>query len=95
MHSAYTGSMVVSERGNGLAVAGLVLGIVSLVAEVIIVLWPVGLPVAVVGVVLSALGRRSLSRRKMATWGLVLSIIALVLSVFFIGITIYSLSAPK
>ena len=66
------------EPGRGQAVAGLVLGIIGLLAWLIPLL---GLPVSIVGIVLSALGRRSVSRRTMATIGLVLSIISLVLTI--------------
>jgi hypothetical protein len=66
------------EIGRGFALAGLILGIFALLTS------PVpffGLPITIVGIVLSSVGRRSWSRRKMATWGLVLCIIALVMTV--------------
>lgn len=66
------------EPGRGQAVAGLVLGIIGLLAWLVPLL---GVPVSIVGIVLSALGRRSVSRRTMATVGLVLSIISLVLTI--------------
>jgi hypothetical protein len=78
----YNGAMMVppmAETGKGLAIAGFVLGIVSLVADLTFVLWFIGIVAAIVGIVLSALGRRSFSYKHMATWGLVLSIIALAL----------------
>ncbi len=65
-----------AEPGSGMAVASLVLGIISVIT---FFLWPVGLPVSIIGIVLGALGRRSVSRRTMATTGLVLSIVGLVL----------------
>jgi hypothetical protein len=70
-----------SEPGSGLAIAGLILGIISIPSFFI---FYVSIPVAIIGIVLSALGRRSVSRRKMATWGLALSIIGLFLAVAFI-----------
>ncbi len=69
-----------AERGRGQAVAGLVLGIISLVAWLIPL---IGAPVSIVGIILAALGRRSLSRRTMAGWGLALSILGLLLTIIF------------
>jgi len=76
------------QRADGLAIAGLVLGIISMFTWL---LWFFGLPVSIVGIILSVMGRRSATRRTMATVGLVLSIISLVLVLivtvlFIIGI---------
>ena len=71
------GVMYPPEQGRGKAVAGLVLGIISMIAWLLPI---VGLPISIVGIVLAAQGRRSVSRRTLATVGLVLSIIALVLT---------------
>lgn len=87
------------ERGRRLALAGLVLGIASLLAFVsmffvtsVIALfaffWFGGLASSITGVILSALGRRSTSRKTMAIVGLVLSIIALVLGLIFTVVVI-------
>ena len=72
---------VASEPGSALAIAGFVLGIIAIFTS-----WfPFfGLLVPIVGIILSALGRRSVSRRVLATIGLVLSIIALVISLIII-----------
>src|SRR5262249_34675406 len=59
------------------AVAGLVLGIIGLIAWYLPLF---GTPIGIIGVVMSVMGRRSASRRTMATVGLVLCIISLVLS---------------
>lgn len=66
----------------GLVIAGLVLGIISMFAWLIPVL---GLVVALLGIVFSALGRRFIVRRGMATAGLVLSIIGLALALGLFG----------
>lgn len=66
------------DQNRGLALAGLILGIISLIAWIIPIF---GFPFAIVGIILSALGRRSFTRRRMATWGLVLSIIGLALTI--------------
>jgi hypothetical protein len=65
-------------QGAGFAIAGLILGIVSIISAI----FPIcGLPFALVGIIVSVLGRRSIARRTLATIGLVLSIIGIVLSV--------------
>ena len=60
-----------SEPGRGLALAGLILGIISILTPFC------GVPIAFAGIITSVMGRRSVSRRTMATVGLVLSIIAI------------------
>ncbi len=71
-----------SEPGSGLAIAGFILGIIGIVSS-----WfPFfGIVIPIVGIILSALGRRSVSRRLFATIGLVLSIIAAVISLCVIA----------
>jgi hypothetical protein len=88
-YPGYGAPMAPPEKGSGLAIAGLVLGIVSLVLSFF---WFCSPPISIVGIVLSALGRRSISRRTMATVGLVLSIIALGLSLLFAILAIASYS---
>ena len=63
---------------NPLAIAGLVLGIVSVVFAFLYV-W-IGLITGIVGIVLSAKGRKTPAKKGMATAGLVLSIIGTALS---------------
>ncbi len=77
-----------AEPGSGLAIAGLVVGIGSLVFCWIPFL---GFLAAIIGIILSAMGRRAVSRRTIAIVGFVLSIIALVIgliwsALFFAGI---------
>ncbi|GAC1434366.1 MAG: hypothetical protein PVS3B3_05720 [Ktedonobacteraceae bacterium] len=73
---------VASEPGSALAIAGFILGIISIFTS-----WfPFfGLIMPIVGIVLSALGRRSVSKRLLATIGLVLSIVAIVISLCVIA----------
>jgi len=71
------------ERGRGLAVGGLVLGIISAITWWYPPLIFMALPVSIIGIVLSALGRRSVTRRTMANWGLGLSITGLTLLLCF------------
>lgn len=63
---------------NPMAIAGLVLGIVSVVFAFLYV-W-IGLVTGIVGIVLSVKGRKIPSKKGMATAGLVLSIIGTSLS---------------
>lgn len=89
------------DERRGLALAGMILGISSLAAEILFFVFAVvslpavadiiflaALPVSIVGIVLSALGRRSVSRHAIAITGLVLSIIALVLWVVLFALII-------
>lgn len=62
---------------GGMAITGLVLGIISLLAWLIPCL---GALVSIPGIIFAALGMKSIRRKTMATWGLVLSIIGIVLS---------------
>ena len=84
-----------SEEGGGQAIAGLVLGIVSIVLS-----WTpvIGLIAGVVGLILSLMGRKSFSRRTIAIVGLILSIIGGVFSLcgsgFWLLVLIGVASAP-
>ncbi len=79
------GVMGQPQRTNGMAIAGLVVGIISL----FFCWFPFfGLPLPIVGIILSALGRRGVTGRTMALVGLVLSIIALVIAIIFAVIII-------
>lgn len=62
---------------NGAAVAALVIGIISIIAWLLPI---VGIPLSIVGIVYGNRGRRLFTNRTMATVGLVLCIIALVLA---------------
>jgi hypothetical protein len=67
-----------SDSRAGFAIAGLVLGILSILSS-----WIpfCGLPLPIIGIVMSALGRRSFSHRTIAMVGLILSIVAIVIGV--------------
>ena len=71
--------------GNGLATAGMVLGIVGLVLTATVVLWFIGLVLALLAVIFGAIGLRRAnetgSGRGQAVTALVLGIIALVLGI--------------
>jgi len=81
------------EQGNGMAVAGMVLGIVSVP---MICLWPIGLICAIVGLCLGVAGKNrsqiSNTGAGMAVAGIVLSCItiALILLAFIVGIGMIS-----
>jgi len=71
---------------KGLATAGLILGIVSLV--IFCLSW-FDFPVIIVGVILSALGLKS-SKKGMAMAGLIMSLLALVLVIILIIVALTS-----
>lgn len=71
-----------NSNADGLAIAGLVLGIVSVVFSFILT-W-IGLIAGIVGIILSVKGRHSESKKGLATAGLVLSIIGTSLSGIFV-----------
>ena len=73
---------VASEPGSAMAIAGFVLGIISIFTS-----WfPFfGIIMPIVGIILSILGRKAVSKRVFATIGLVLSIIAVIISLCVIG----------
>ena len=84
-YSAYVVPATSPDKGMGFAITGLVLGIIAIVSS----WYPVlGLPIPIVGIVMSALGRRSVSYRTMATAGLVLSIIAIVIGILTTALVI-------
>lgn len=70
-----------NKNTDNFALAGLILGISSLVVEWIPYLSILTLPAAIVGIVLSAKGLKSTTKRGMALAGLVCSIVALALYV--------------
>jgi len=80
------GVQALPQQGNGLAVAGMVLGIVAMV---MLCVWYVSFPCAIIGLALSVLGLKR-SRETggagsgMAKAGLILSIIALSLAAIII-----------
>lgn len=78
-----------SDSRGGFAIAGLVLGILSILSS-----WIpfCGLPLPIVGIVMSALGRRSYSHRTMALVGLILSIVAIVIGVAITAIYLIAYS---
>jgi hypothetical protein len=75
-----------SSGSKGLAIASLVLGILSLCASVG---WFCGGPISIVGLVLGFLGRKS-AGKSMATAGIILSAIGLVLTIVFLIVRLVS-----
>ncbi len=76
------GRCTMEQKSNTLAVAGLVLGILSVVFAFLFT-W-IGLIAGIVGIVLSVKGRKS-EKKGMATAGMVLSIIGTSLSGIFVA----------
>lgn len=74
------------DQGSAMAIAGLILGIISIPAAFNV---GCGLIFGILGLVFSIMGRRSISQRGLATGGLVCSIVGLSFSVLYvIGIII-------
>jgi hypothetical protein len=74
--------MAQPDQNGGLAIAGLILGIISIPTAFILC----GIVFGIVGIVLSALGRRSVSHRTMATVGLALSIVGVAIVVIIFAV---------
>ncbi len=73
----------ISDPGKGLAITGMVLGIISLCLVCSPILATI---LAVPGLIFSIVGRRSITGKGMAIAGMVLSIITLAIAVFFFAI---------
>lgn len=75
----------VADPGKGLSIAGMVLGIV---AAALFCLWFISVPCAIVGLILSIMGKgKSKAAGQptgMATAGLILSVVGLVLGVVYV-----------
>ncbi len=78
-------SMPPAKQGNGLAVAGMVLGIIALG---LFCFWFVSIPCAIVGLILSLLGNKKAKETGagagMAKAGMILGIIAIALAVLIV-----------
>jgi hypothetical protein len=98
----------VSDWGAGLAIAGFLCGLGSIIALILAFIFGVGavpgfsssegalllvatFPVALVGIILSYLGRQSTSRRGLASAGMILSVTTMDLS--FLGVVLLLLTA--
>jgi protein-S-isoprenylcysteine O-methyltransferase Ste14 len=77
--SGYGAPPMPQQQGSGQAVAGLILGIVSIPAAFALC----GVIFGILGIVFSVLGRRSIEYRTMANIGLVLSIIGIACAIAF------------
>lgn len=75
----------VPDQGGGMAIAGLIFGILALVFSIFNIC---DLPFIALGIIFSALGRRSVQRRTLATVGLVLSLVALLIGVVLIVLAV-------
>jgi len=83
------------DPNGGMAIAALILGIVSIVFAWTIVC---NIPFAIVGIVMGELGRQSAPKRAMATWGIALSIAGILLSLAWIALQVafvYAISPPS
>ncbi len=85
MSDTFQENQFVAQRGNGMAVAALVLGLVSIV---LMCIWYIAIPCGILAVIFGIIGRKNASEgasgRGMATAGLILGIAGLVLPVLLI-----------
>ncbi len=93
MMSPYSGSLENPSHGGGLAITGFVLGIVSLVS--LFVFFIISLPTAIAGIIFSSFGLRKNPNRGLAIAGLVMSIIALLLSALLVGFILFVIVMSK
>jgi hypothetical protein len=75
--TAYGAPLAQPDRRGGVAIAGFVLGILSVLAWILPIC---GYPVTIAGVICAAMGLSSTQRRTLAIIGLVLAILGLVLT---------------
>lgn len=75
--AGYPGYVPVPTQTNGAGIASMVLGILGMMT---FWFWPLGVPISIVGLVLASVGMRRIEGKGFAVAGLVLTIIALVLS---------------
>jgi hypothetical protein len=87
--SPYAAAVAVPDPHGGMAITGLVLGIISVVAAILPLC---GFPLTIAALVFSILGRKSHSRRTMATVGLALSLLAFVLTILSAAYGVYAAS---
>lgn len=89
----YGASSLEQRPGNGLAVAALVLGIVSLV---LFCVWYVSLPCSILAIIFGKIGRgrarEGASGGGMATAGMVCGVIALCIAILIIGCAVAGVS---
>ncbi len=68
-------------QGKGMAVASMILGIVSIVLSCI---WYISVPAAIVGLILGIMHNKKNAKNGMATAGIVCSVIGLILMVIML-----------
>ncbi len=75
------------DQGGGMAIAGLIFGILALVFSIVNIC---DVPFIALGIIFSALGRKSVQRRTLATVGLVLSLVGLLIAIVVVVLAIAS-----
>ena len=79
-----------NNESKGLAIASMVLGIVSLVLSCV---WYVSIPAAIVGIILGVMHNKKNGKCGMSTAGIACSIISLVLTVLLLVLAAVGLAA--
>ena len=88
--SAQTGEPPYAAKGNSMAIAGFVTGLLGLLLSIVPILFYAGIVLDVVGIVLGAIGRSraeepGVPHRGLATAGIVLGIVGLVVFIAWIA----------
>lgn len=88
-----TGAPPYAAKGNGMAVAGFVTGLLGLILSLIPILFYAGIVLALVGIVLGAIGRSrakepGVPHRGLATAGLVLGIVGVIVFLTWIALIV-------
>ena len=92
-----TGAVPYAAKGNGMAVAGFVTGLLGLVLSIIPILFYAGIVLDVAGIVLGAIGRSrakepGVPHRGLATAGIVLGIVGVIVFITWIALIVVAAS---
>jgi hypothetical protein len=92
-----TGATPEAARGNSMAIAGFVTGLLGLILSIIPILFYAGIVLDVVGIVLGAIGRSrakepGVPHRGLATAGLVMGIVGLIVFITWIALIVVAVS---
>jgi Domain of unknown function (DUF4190) len=88
-----TGALPYAAKGNGMAVASFVTGLLGLVLSIIPILFYAGIVLDVVGIVLGAIGRSrakepGVPHRGLATAGLVMGVVGIIVFITWIALIV-------
>jgi len=90
-----TGALPDEARGNSMAIAGFVTGLLGLLLSIIPIIFYAGIVLDLVGIVLGAIGRSrakepGVPHRGLATAGIVLGIVGLIIFIAWIALIVFA-----